>query len=243
MNEASKNLLHVQEIDSEIVELEQQLKSYPKRIKSLETNAAMAHQKADKATENLRKARANRGLIETEIKQKQEKIKKFLNQQMQVKSNKEFQAINHQVDTLKNEISDQETLALEALVQEEALESELNVVKEAVRHSDREFETENARLTKLETEKREQLKRLKGERKNWISQVPEELVDQYESIFSRYPGNAIVPEFNMSCGGCHMRLLASTMQQLHEGDSLVPCPHCRRFLYPPEAAKEAHVKL
>ncbi len=243
MNEASNSILHLHEIDAQVIETEQQLKAYPRRIKALEAEAQGAHTAFDRGTETLRKARAARLLVENEIKQKQETIKKFSAQQMQVKTNKEYEAITHQIQTLKDEISNLESNVIEALDQEEGIEAELERHKQAVRHSDREFEQEKERLSGLEAEKRSMLKKLKAERALWLQKIPEDAMAQYQRASDRYPGGAVVPELNASCGGCHMRLLASTMQQLHEGDSLVPCPHCHRLLYPPEAAKDAHVKL
>jgi len=242
MNEASLNLLRLHDIDAQILEAERLLKVYPAHIKSLQNAAQGAHANLDRANEALMRARASRALLETEIKQKQETIKKFLAQQMQVKSNKEFQAITHQVETIQGEIGDKETEVIEALEKEDALEMALSDAKETVKHADREVENDKERLGVLEKEKKEQLKRLKSERATWAAKTPQEMVEDYEDLFDRYPGNAIVPETGNACGGCHMNLLASTIQQLHESEGLVPCPHCRRLLYPPEAASEAHIR-
>lgn len=241
MNPESLNILHLHDVDSRIFEAKRQLKSYPKKIGALQADVQLAQENLQRATEALQKARATRGLIETDIKHKQETIAKFLNQQMQVKTNKEYQAINHQVDTLRGEISDRETEVLEAMDHEENLESHLNEARDAVKHAEREAQRETERLSGLEDEKKSLLERLKAERAQWAGQTPEDILEKYEGLFERFPANAVVPEVNSACGGCHMNLLAHTMQELHESNSLVPCPHCHRLLYPPEARKEARI--
>lgn len=241
MNESGLNLLRLHDIDTQILEVERLLNSYPKKIKAVEMDSRSAHDSLQRANDNLMKARASRNLLETEVKQKQETIKKFLNQQMQVKSNKEYQAITHQVQTIQEEISEKETEVLEALENEEALEAQVNEAKEAVRHADREAESEKERIGKLADEKKELLKRLKTERKRYAQETPEEIMEDYEGLFDHFPGNALVPAVNGACGGCHINLLAATLQLLQESNSLVPCPHCSRLLYPPDAANEAHI--
>jgi len=231
MDENGKRILELQKIDSELVEIERQLAAYPKRLRALETEAAQAHERLKTASERLKGARAQRKLVETEIAQTQETIRKYLNQQMQVKTNKEYQAITHQIETVKTAVSEQETAALEAMELEDSLEAQIAELNDVVRHADRENQTESARIAILENEKRQRAKDLKRERALCLQQLPEDLAEKYQTLFARFPGMAVVPADGQTCGGCHMNLLPSTLQQISESGTLVPCSHCRRLLY------------
>ncbi|MCX7011841.1 MAG: C4-type zinc ribbon domain-containing protein [Candidatus Sumerlaeota bacterium] len=231
MDENGKRLLELQKIDSQIVEFERQLEAYPKRIQALEGDAVRAREELEAATQRLKDARARRGLMESEIKTTQEAVRKSLTQQMQVKTNKEYQAITHQIETLKQQISDQETSVLEAMEREDEMQSRLAELKDAAGHAQREFESEKVRILALEAEKRERLEALRAERKACLQLIPEDLADQYRRLFLRFPGAAIAPTDGITCGGCNMKLLASTLQALNESGTLAPCSHCRRLLY------------
>jgi predicted nucleic acid-binding Zn-ribbon protein len=231
MDENGTLLLEIQTIDGEAVRIGKQLASYPKQIAQLEGAAAQARAGLESARKSLKEARASRGVLETEVGQKQEEVKRFLNQQMQVKTNKEYQAITHQIETLNGIISDLETEVLEALDKEETLEARIEQLKEDETHAVREASTEKERIGALEVEKRARLEKLQSERAVYVAKLPEELAEKYEILFERYPGTAIVPTDAKTCGGCHMALLAATVQEVHESGTLAPCSHCRRLLY------------
>ncbi len=231
MDENGTLLLEIQTIDGEAVEIGNQLESYPKKIAQLQSAASQATARLQSARNSLKEARASRGVLETEVGQKQDEVKRFLTQQMQVKTNKEYQAITHQIETLNEIISDQETEVLEALDREETLEAQIAELEEDETHAVREAETEKERIGALEVEKRAQLEKLQGERGVYMAKLPEELAEQYEILFEQYPGTAIVATDGKTCGGCHMKLLAATVQNVNESGTLTPCSHCQRLLH------------
>jgi predicted nucleic acid-binding Zn-ribbon protein len=231
MDEIGTKLLELQRIDSKIVELERQLRAYPGRIRALDSQARHAGRELEAASKRLKETQARRGLLESEIAGAQTSIKKFVAQQMQVKTNKEYQAITHQIGTIEEAIGEQETLVLELLEREDNLGAKVEERKDDVRHTEREANEEKTRLGALEEEKRAELERLRSERSRRFEDLPEDTAMLYENLSARFPGDAIESSDGRTCGGCHMNLLAHTIQLLHESGTLAPCSHCSRLLY------------
>lgn len=59
------------------------------------------------------------------------------------------------------------------------------------------------------------------------------LLQEYERIFSRRGGMAVVALANEACQGCHMRLPPQLCLELQRHPRLTFCPHCHRILFVP----------
>jgi len=59
------------------------------------------------------------------------------------------------------------------------------------------------------------------------------LLQEYERIFARRGGVAIVALVNETCQGCHMHLPPQMCLELHRHPRLTFCPHCHRILFVP----------
>lgn len=58
-------------------------------------------------------------------------------------------------------------------------------------------------------------------------------LQEYERIFARRGGVAIVALVNETCQGCHMHLPPQMCLELHRHSRLTFCPHCHRILFIP----------
>lgn len=68
--------------------------------------------------------------------------------------------------------------------------------------------------------------------------IPGSLLESYDSLVRMGRRPAVVPASNAHCGGCHLRLPPQLDSSLRRGQSLCPCPHCRRLLFLPNGAGE-----
>ena len=77
----------------------------------------------------------------------------------------------------------------------------------------------------------QQLKALEAERAQLTTGVDEELLDQYERLFTNKTGAAVVGLEHDTCTGCHMKVTASTAARTKGGREVVECEQCGRLLY------------
>ncbi|GAC1596468.1 MAG: phospholipase [Acidimicrobiales bacterium] len=76
--------------------------------------------------------------------------------------------------------------------------------------------------------------RVKGARSDAAAVVPPQLLATYERLRSRLGGVGAAPLVGSSCGGCHLTLSASELDQIRRAplDALVACEQCGRILVP-----------
>jgi hypothetical protein len=79
----------------------------------------------------------------------------------------------------------------------------------------------------------EELRAAQDERTALTTGINTFLLQEYERIFARRGGVAIVALANETCQGCHMHLPPQMCLELQRHPRLTFCPHCQRILFVP----------
>lgn len=86
----------------------------------------------------------------------------------------------------------------------------------------------------------EELRVAQDERTTLASGINAFLLQEYERIFSRRGGVAVVALANETCQGCHMHVPPQMCLELQKNSRLTFCPHCHRILF---ASREASLPV
>jgi len=149
----------------------------------------------------------------------------------QIKNIKEMQALQREIDLIKQGNSQLEDELISVL---EELEAEGNILKEKEeglkameeewRGKRQEAEAQLAELDQAVTE----ASKTRGET---ASQLNEDLIGRYELIFARRGGIAVVMASGGICQGCHMNIPPQLWNEIIRSDKLILCPSCHRIIY------------
>jgi predicted nucleic acid-binding Zn-ribbon protein len=235
MNELLKQLKELTTVDAAFVQTRDQLARYPAMLAKLEAAEAVQRKAIADAEAELETTQRERRQAEKEISTLDEKIRRVHVQQASVKTNKEYQAINAEIEGLKAKIDTWETAALETLDAEEAIQQRKKTAADQLAALQKEHNVERERIQVQSVEKQERLTRLTSERGRKLAELPDELRETYELLNQKFPGSAVVPLEGATCGGCHWTLVAQTCQAVRNGRELIRCEHCHRFLFMPGA--------
>ena len=225
-----EQLLKVQEHDSQIRALEQELKDVPRR-KEEETSRLEAHKEALKAAEEkLQGAQSEVKQFEIEADSRRDKIAKLRSQQIELKTNKEFKAMDVEIKGAEDEIRKIEDNELVAIERVEGVRAEVDEKRSALKQEEEEVSTDvrllDERMAAIEAE----LTSVRDQRKLSIEGIDGEFLGRYEVIISRmYP--AVVPVAGEVCGGCHMKLPPYLIHNSKKPAEMVVCDYCARLLY------------
>jgi predicted nucleic acid-binding Zn-ribbon protein len=147
-----------------------------------------------------------------------------------IKSPKELQELDHQVNTLKEMVAEREAALLEQLTETESAASA--------------YEKATARLAQLEADRAAEVERLRGEisghqaavrdlesrREEAAAKVDPQSLRVYSMIRPRTGGRAVARVERGMCGGCRISLPVSVVSRARAGTSLVQCTSCQRIL-------------
>jgi hypothetical protein len=169
--------------------------------------------------------------LELDVGTRRTTIQRLKLQQFETRKNEEYQAIGHEIIRYEKDVDDLETRELELMEEMDVVRSALQAAQ-ATRAHDRTFVEED--LTSI-TQRRERLlaerRDVTQERDTLASQVSEAILPLYQRLMKSKADLAVAPLQDGKCGGCHMKLIASTVVAVQSAKEIARCEDCGRILY------------
>ena len=222
-------LVRLQEHDSIILELQKQAKDIPERKEkeSARLNELRVSLEAAQSKKQAMQAEIDR--IELERASGKDKIRKLRQQQMTLKTNREFRAMNQEIGGLEQELAqfdDSELLAREQLDTTVAPIAEAQAALEVEQASVQGYLDE---LDEMLGEIEQRLEEAEKAREGLTEGVNSRWRQYYERVLNT-KGNAVVALVNGVCDGCHMNLPPAVNVEVRRAQHIVTCDFCGRIL-------------
>jgi predicted nucleic acid-binding Zn-ribbon protein len=218
-------------IDIELADIQEELGDLPLEVKHLERDVRNQQQSVDATREQLQDVHRFRSDLRIRIQEIHDKEKRLGEQQFQVRNNREFDAITHEVEAIKNELREIERELTTSALTEENLsrilagqEEELSAAKERLSEKEQE-------LVKLSGDHDEEMTSLLNKRTDLMSQLPQSLIVQYERIRELHINAAVVVRRG-SCSGCFNAIPPQKLVEIRAYKQIFTCESCGRMLFP-----------
>lgn len=229
-------LLTLQERDTEGDQLRHRRANLPERARLDAATAELASVETEGATKTADRDELLRRQSELEAELAEvERRSTDLDRRMRsgaVTAARDLQAMADQLQSLKRRQSDLEDAELEVMERIEPLEADLTALQDRWAALDAEATGLRAAVAEGEAELDAELARVNAARAAAASAVPPELMATYERLRHRLGGVGAAPLVGASCGGCHLTLSASELDQIKRlpADAVVTCEQCGRIL-------------
>ena len=237
-------LLELQRLDAEIARLRQEIAALPKRVAEIETALAGHIAAVDKAKTAAKTNEQDRRKHEGEIQNIQQKISKYRDQMLSVKTNDEYRALGNEIKFAEDAIRGFEDKILESMVSAEELDKKIKEAEKALAAERSDVEKEKNEARARTTEDENAVKQLEPQRAEIRAGVDEMLLRQYDRVL-KSRGSAIAEARDHKCLTCHVMLRPQVYNEIRDGSKVLSCDSCGRILYydptkdepKPEAAK------
>lgn len=233
MAKAIEQLLVLQACDQEIRRLRKEMQDIPLRKQQIESRLN-AHQEGLAQTEHaLLEAKARIKHLEGEIEAARRQIQKFREQQLQIKSNDGYKALEKEIATVQagiRKLEDEELAAMEAV---ETAQAAVAARKEALGKEQVRVDEELKAFLARSAGLGEELQRQEAERKTLAAEIEPAWLARYNRIFAKQRDAAIALVEHGTCGSCHMKLSPAQVVDARKTDTLTLCDFCGRLLYLP----------
>lgn len=234
-NSDLKWLIQLQELDHAIFELRKKVERLPQELEELD-RVLQAHRSAyQESVQQVEELNKNRRRLEGEVEDLRQKLSRYKDQLMEVKTNKEYQALLHEIETVQGKISAREDEILEQLLQLDELDAARRAHEQQLSEEEKGIAARKKELEAFLAASDVELSRLKGERDRLQSEISQELLSQYERIAAARNGYAVAEARDSSCQACHVRLRPQLFAQLKTSQDIITCESCNRILYYPDA--------
>ncbi len=230
MQKVLETLVNLQDIDSELFQLEETKGDLPQKVKSLENEYQQAKATLEAKQDEKKSMFSEKTAAEQDAAAANVKLKKYKAQLYQVKTNKEYDAITAEIELTQNTIDELEYRALELDENMQKLEEEIKAARETVEMLEKELETKKQELgVKLgATQKQEE--KLIAQRENVAGNLGRPMLRTYERIRQARNNIAVAHLEDGACNACSSRLPPQRAMEIRMGDELHMCEVCGRIL-------------
>ena len=224
-------LTKLQAIDSQIYKLKAEKKEKPLELERFDAEFQAKSRQVKNAEDKFTALQLKKKEKEITLQAKEENIKKTQIQLYQLKTNKEYSAMQKEIEGRKADKSAIEDEIL--LLMERIDEAKTNIAKEKEKLKDEKIKLdEQKKQYKAELQEIEKkLQSLTDSRKILLPQIAADVLKKYERILAGKNGLAVVRVINNCCQGCNMDLPAQIINEIRLKKNFIICENCTRFLY------------
>jgi predicted nucleic acid-binding Zn-ribbon protein len=172
----------------------------------------------------------------------EEKRKKFMDDLMQVKNQREYAAMLKEIDSVKAMISEHEDAVLTDMEEIEKLKVELVTHEEHIKAEREIVEKERVDVEDEADAARQNLERLHSERKQLEAELPIGVLQALRRLEAKRQGIFLSRVENATCQSCYVRVRLQVFQEIKIAAAVHNCSNCRRFLYFEPALRQEQEK-
>lgn len=224
-------LLQLQDRDTRLRSLQKDLKDVPLLQQRAKLQLSGDQAAVDAALAKTRDVEVKIKAVELDIQTRNTSIKRLQDQQFETRKNDEFQALGHEIQRYQGEVRSLEDKELEHMEELDAAKKDLQAAQGRLAETQKHVNDDLKQLDERATVLQKRIEETKAERTAIAAPVEPAALDLYERLLKNKAGTAIVPLENGICGGCHMKVVHSTIQHLKQAEQITQCEMCGRILY------------
>lgn len=224
-------LLEIQRKDAEILSLREEEEKLIADLSRQEGILDRTKRELEGRREERRKMAVSRDEGQLDLDSKLESVKKLELQLFQLKTNKEYQALQREIGALKEACTDIEDRILNFMENIESVNSEIKEHDKSVAEMETGLAKAAGNLDREKGRVTSEIQRLDGEKRIIGSSVDQLLMARYEKILSHYGSRAIVLVVDDICQGCYTNLPRHTVDEIRVSEKPILCENCARILY------------
>ena len=231
MKEQLSYLIELQKLDLIIGRIIGKKSELPEKIIQMDEEFAVFAKNVEESKKKFEELNKLQSEKEDKLKKGTDTIKKTKDRLLEVKTNKEYQAILKEIENIEKKNGEIEDEIISGLDQIDHMRTE-------VRKKEKDFETRRSQYEKEKKKAEIELSQLDHdlhdtEKRTDIlrKQIRDELLKRYETIKGRRNGIAVALVWKEVCGGCHMNIPPQMYIELQRSADLLFCPNCNRIVY------------
>ena len=231
MNPDLQRLIHLQQLESTAEEARRKIADHPARIRVLDARLQSARDLVGDAKARLAGAQERRRTEEKEVATVQARLAKYKDQLLELKTNREYQAMLHEIETAQTDVRAREDRVLEIMLETDELTAEIKKHEVALKTAEKDTAAERAALDAELVTLQAVFEKTRDERMRLVAQIDRGVLNIFETTARGRKGVAVAEARNGLCTICHVRLRPQMFNEVTKNESIIQCDSCRRILY------------
>jgi predicted nucleic acid-binding Zn-ribbon protein len=235
MNADLEKLIRLQRAETDLRATEADLTEVPRQKTEAEARLAADRARLEAARSELEACQKSRKQHEAGLQDLEAKRSKYKGQLMEVKTNKEYTAVLHEIETVEREIRrrytpTREPNILTVWVRADPPAAEVKQEEGLFKAAEERLRAEARSLEERARSLEERARRLAAERDAAAATVPEALRELFQRV-ARLRGSAVAEARDGMCQTCHVMLRLQMYVDVKHNEAILQCPSCSRILY------------
>ena len=226
------HLVELQDIDSQLDDLNGLLGDLPKMVEELNEQESRLISKLKEDKTRLKDINLSLKKSETANSEIQEKINKLTDQLFLVTNNKQYDALTNEIDHFKEQKDENDSHIILSMDEKEILEKSMNENETSLEDLKTDLGIRRKNLETALSETSEEKSALEKSREQQISKIDFSTIQIYTKVISARSGVAVVSLSGDACGGCGAALPIQMASEIRAAAAHTHrCDNCGRFVY------------
>jgi uncharacterized protein len=226
-----ERIIRLQQLDSEIDARRKALADLPAVLAALDARVDARQSDVNAAKQRQADNQGARRALEKDLAVVQGRLTKFKDQLMEVKTNKEYTAMQHEIATAQDAVRGFEDQILELLVQADEVDKGVKGAEAALGKEKGDVAKERAGREQATSAMSGEIETLLKQRTEVVSGMSREAIALFDRVAHARRGSVVAEARDGHCTACHVRLRPQMFNEVRRGDRLIQCESCNRILF------------
>ena len=226
-----QSLIRLQELDLAAERMRRRIADIPSVQAALDERIATLTAAVAAVKDKTSASQAARRDIEKDLAAVQGRLSKYKDQLMEVKTNKEYHAMQTEISTAEQLVRQQEDRLLERMEEAETYAAEAKAADAALKAGQAEVAREKQQLDADRAATESELTKTLDERAREAAGISPAALHLFEHVSKHRKGLAMSEARDGLCMQCHVRLRPQVFNTVRRNETLVQCESCSRILY------------
>ncbi|MSO56610.1 MAG: hypothetical protein EXQ55_06780 [Acidobacteria bacterium] len=231
MNPDLDRLIRLQQLETTADEARRKIADHPLRMQQLDARLQSARDSVAGAKALLTEAQEKRRVDEKEVAAVQARLAKYKDQLLELKANREYQAMLHEIEAAQNDIRAREDRILDIMMESDELNASIKKSEAELKAAEKDVASERAALDAEMAGLQAEIDKTSAARTTLVAQIDRGVLGIFETTAKGRKGVAVAEARNGLCTICHVRLRPQVFNEVRKNESIIQCDSCRRILY------------
>ena len=226
-----QRIVALQKIDSQLQNIAELLGDLPVKVDELKNEESALIKSVEDGKARIKELELEINKFDGQMTDIRGKIDKHKDQLFLVTTNKQYDALQYEIDHLKVGLDDIETKTLEYTEENETLEERIKSEEENLETLSNDLIERREKLEVLMSESSEEKTKLELQRDKKRKDIENTTLSRYDRIHAARKGISVIHVQGTACGGCGAFIPPQIISEVKAEKGSHTCDSCSRFLY------------
>ncbi|MBT3677126.1 MAG: hypothetical protein HOA15_01030 [Candidatus Marinimicrobia bacterium] len=226
-----QQIVVLQKIDSQLQDIAELLGDLPRKVDALKDEESALIKSVEDGKSRIKELDLELNKFDGQMADYKGKIDKHKDQLFLVTTNKQYDALQHEIDHLKGELDVIETKSLEFGEEKEILEERIKSEEENLESLSTDLVGRREKLEIIMNDSSEEKTKLESQRHGQRGSIDMRTLTRYDRIHNARKGLSVVNVEGSACGGCGAFIPPQVVSEVRAEKGTQTCDSCSRFLY------------